>query len=323
MPQDLRITDDTQMSLYLGRALDESWGADMDTVKRAIMDRFLDYNVDPDNNRAPGMTVTSSLNRLARMDYDWQKATSEHSDGSGTVMRTSPCAFLPEDRWVGVTAFAAAVTHGTANGIAAAILDVAVLREVLAGNVKPGQLLTWALSEAKLAHDAPHHHLTDVGDWLAEYPIDLRPGFAELVRLLAGAVRELDALTDPWALASDPSHWVKMGGGWRAHETLTIALACVDMLPEDPMAALRRSVTTDGDSDTIGAVTGALLGAAFPGFFTDLWNEGLAQRFEQRYREEIEEADGHVFADPQPALQWVSGTAKRRGYFRRLAGPFR
>jgi ADP-ribosylglycohydrolase len=325
MPQDLRITDDTQMTLYLARALDESWGQDMDTVKRAIMDRFLDYNKDPDNNRAPGMTVTSSLNRLGRLDYDWKTATSSTSDGSGTVMRTSPCAFLPADQWVGITAFAAAVTHGTPNAVAAAILNVALLRELMRGEVKAGELVSHGLV---LASDPDTYGLTDLSviEWLAGFTFandgTIEDGFDELARLLQAILPEVViAQNDPWALGSDPSHWAKMGGGWRAHETLVIALACVDMLPTDPMAALRRSVTTDGDSDTIGAVAGGLLGAAFPNFFIDLWNQGLRDRFEKRYREEIEEvADNYCFEDPKSAVQWVNGTPTRRGYFRRLGG---
>jgi ADP-ribosylglycohydrolase len=316
MPQRLRITDDTQMTLYFGAALDESWGQDMTTVKLAIMDRFLDYNVDPDNNRAPGMTVTGSLNRLGRLDHDWQRATSKESDGSGTVMRTSPAAFLPEDQWVGITAFAAAVTHGTPNAIAAAILNVAVLRDLMVGKVKPGNLV---LHAQELAKNAVDYGLLRIGDWLEGFmgANKLNEGFVELARLLTGTAEILDGFVNPWTLAGDPSHWVKMGGGWRAHETLVIALASVDMLAGDPMGALRRSVTTDGDSDTIGAVAGGLIGAAYPDFFINLWDEGLALRFEKRYRDWIEvEADDYPFKDPT-----VPGQS--RGLLRRLIGALR
>lgn len=311
MPRTLRITDDTQMTLYLAAALNESWGQDMATVKAAIADAFKTYQKDPDNNRAPGMTVMSSLGRLNRDGLNWKVATSATSDGSGTVMRTSPCAFLPEDRWVGITAFAAAITHGTPNAIAAAILNVALLRDLMAGKTTAGDLVGYALH---LIEETPADFAT-VSEWLEGYltPGQLMEGFQELARLLKGAQAELVDLTDPWALDSDPSHWVKMGGGWRSHETLVIALAAVDMLAGDPLLSLRRAVTTDGDSDTIGAVAGGLLGAAYPEFFTMLWDAGLALRFETRYRNEIEgQADIYPFADP------IRSTTGRRGWLGKL-----
>lgn len=318
IPAHLRITDDTQMTLYLGAALDESWDKDMDIVKRAIMDRFLDYNVDPDNNRAPGCTVTGSLNALARANYNWKSATSHHSDGSGTVMRTSPCAFLPEDRWVGVTAFAAAVTHGTPNAIAAAILNVAILRALMRGETTPGNLRQYAIKFCTQRQG----DFALVDEWLEGLltPVQLISGFQELVRLLTEIGNELYlAQQDPWALKSDPSHWAKMGGGWRAHETLVIALAALDMFPTDPMNALRRAVVTDGDSDTIGAVAGGLIGAAYPSLFTDMWNEGLRDRFEPRYVRWIEgEADTYPFSDPAQPIKQAQVHQPRKSLFWRL-----
>jgi ADP-ribosylglycohydrolase len=192
---------------------------------------------------------------------------------------------------VGVTAFAAAVTHGTANGIAAAILMVRLLRDILAGHVRPGNLRAWAM---QLASRPEHFGLTEVGEWLDGYEVDLVKGFEFLADLLALAAQRLPELTeDPWALDSDPS--LHLGnGGWRAPHTLVIALLAADMLPGDPWGALRRAVTTDGDSDTIGAVAGAILGAAYPQVFTNAWGE-LGKRFEARYIAEIAAADEYPF----------------------------
>lgn len=286
IPGLLGITDDTQMTLYLAQALDESWDQPMDVVKKAIMEAFLAYNVDPDNNRAPGVTVTGSLSALKRLDGDWKEATNPSSDGSGTVMRTSPTAFLPEDLWVGVTAFAAAVTHGKETAIAAAILNAAILREILADRVGPGELLQRALT---LAKDPNFFGLLDTGEWLEGYPADLVKGFDFLVDLIEDALEALPELkAEPWALKSDPSLRVGNNSGWRSPHTLVIALLAADMLPGEPLDALRRSVTTDGDSDTIGAVAGAILGALYPKVFTVLWDASLRQQFEPRYVRWIE-----------------------------------
>lgn len=307
LPAKLHVTDDTQMTLFLATALETARDQDMAITKMLIEQTYLSYYNDRlafDGTRAPGNTVTGSLSKL-EYGLPWQKATNPNSDGSGTVMRTSPCAFLPEDQWVGVTAFAAAVTHGAANAIAAAILDVAILRKLLAGNISFGLLLSHALD---LATNAERYGLLDVGQWLDGYevPGGLASGFDELARIIRSALDVLPALRkDPWAMSSDPSLqrdlWQSpsSGGGWRGHQTLVIALLAIDMLSDDPWMALRRSVTTSGDSDTIGAVCGALLGAGMATDGSDGWqtfNESwteLAQRFETEYRSWIEEASGY------------------------------
>lgn len=298
LPEKLRITDDTQMTLYLADALDVARDGAVDEVKAAIQEAFLAYHSDPDApSRAPGVTVMGSLGRLSR-GTPWQEATNPTSDGSGTVMRTSPVAFTTDDRWVGIAAFAAAVTHGASNAIAAAILNVAVLRAMLAGRVTPGN----ATDTARLmAADPAGHGLLEVGEWLDGYEVDLTQGFAELTRLLDVAVGALPELTDdPWHLDNDPSLLIG-GGGWRSHETLVIALLAADMFPADPWEALRRAAVTNGDSDTIAAVAGGLLGALHPQAFISRWDE-LRERFEPRYREWIEnEADDYVFA---PTRSW-------------------
>lgn len=54
---------------------------------------------------------------------------------------------------------------------------------------------------------------------------------------------------------ADPSETVP---GWRSHDALACAALCLDMFPDNPALAVRRAVNIDGDSDTVGAITGAL-----------------------------------------------------------------
>jgi hypothetical protein len=141
--------------------------------------------------------------------------------------------------------------------------------------------------------------------------VDLSKGFAELARLLTEAQNVLPSLkAEPWAITSDPSMCGFFeagfsGAGWRAHHTLVVALLAIDMFPDDPMNALRRSVVTTGDSDTIGAVAGALLGAA--GF---TYSDEIFDRLEERYKTWItEEADHYVF---------VNAPAPKRGFWAKV-----
>jgi ADP-ribosylglycohydrolase len=63
------------------------------------------------------------------------------------------------------------------------------------------------------------------------------------------------------------------------------------MLPGDPVEALRRAVTTGGDSDTLGAIAGFFLG----GVYGDVWPKHWLIRLEPRYSAWIDVAAGYLF----------------------------
>lgn len=284
LPAELEVTDDTQMTLYLARALHETAGADIPVVQQAIADAYIAYTHDPDfASRAPGITVTNSLRRL-ESGLPWQDATDDHSDGCGTVMRVSPAAF--SERWVGISAFSAALTHGTPNGVASAILNARILRYAAGPGGDHITKLPLTLYAHQTASYLASRDLETVQDWLAPLEIDLREGFATLERTLRSTLAVLeDFREDPWAV--DPCEIG--GGGWRAHECLATALLAVDTIPYDGWEALRRAVVTDGDSDSIGAVAGGLLGAVHGQF----WPATVIERLEPRYQDWIAEADSY------------------------------
>lgn len=286
-PALLDVTDDTQMTLYLAKALDNAHGEPVRAIQKSIQEQFLAYLHDPDfAGRAPGITVTGSLRRLDA-GRPWQSATDSHSDGCGTVMRVTPAALT--DDWVGVAAFQAAVTHGTAVGIASAILNAALVRQAVTNtDVQAGHMVQLAL---RLSLDCEAQGLLNVGTWLdGLYPIDLARGFSVVTKQLAQARNaQMDGYNaDPWA--ADPCDFG--GQGWRSHECLTTALLAVDAFPDQPWEALRRAVTTNGDSDSIGAVAGGLLGALHGEFWPD---EEILTRLEPRYLIWIEESDSYRF----------------------------
>src|SRR5699024_6255922 len=87
---------------------------------------------------------------------------------------------------------------------------------------------------------------------------------------------------DPWA--SDPC--TITGDGWTAHEAIAAAMLCCDLIPDDPVQALRRAATTNGDSDSIACITGAIMGASYG----DIWPREWEQRLEPRYRTWLNQA---------------------------------
>lgn len=279
-PKFLEVTDDTQMTLYLARALDGAADNPVSVTQKSIAEQYLAYLADPDfAGRAPGITVTNSLQRL-KSGIDWHQATDTYSDGCGTVMRVTPAAFTPD--YVGVAAFSAAITHGTANGIASAILNAELLRLIaLTGQQFLGRLSPLALA---LSRDPGTYGLLDTGQWLDGLTVNLIEGFDELTRTFSATTIALadGYRDDPWL--EDPCLYG--GEGWRAHECLATAVLSVDAFPHDGWEALRRAVTTGGDSDSIGAVAGGLLGALHGEF----WPTGTLDRLEDRYQDEIAEA---------------------------------
>lgn len=311
LPGVLAVSDDTQMTLYLARALDGVVGLyDSSEIRSAIIDAYLTWMNDPDNFRAPGVTCMTSLGKIADGE-PWQEATSLVSDGCGANMRVAPAAFLPDDLWAPVAAFQAAVTHGSRTGIASALLTAYVIRAAANGKLKPGHVLEFALNAAiKAANTTSGGPMcAGVGPWLKGLPglegsgnkdvaAFLAPGFHACASALKGALMGLDALQeDTWAV--DPC--VFGGEGWRGHEALATALLCVDALPGKPVEALRRAAVTGGDSDSIAAIAGAILGA----LYDDPWPGEWLGRLEDRYADEISDAVDCEF-DMMPSLDPVT-----------------
>jgi ADP-ribosylglycohydrolase len=291
LPERLIITDDTQMTLSLARALDGAAEKTDDQLRDDVIKEFVLWLNDPDNDRAPGNTCLAATRKLAS-GLTWPQATVPGSDGCGTVMRVSPAAFLAEGRWQPVAAWQAATTHGKASGIAASMLTAAIIRRAAQGDIASGQA-------TKAALDLPNDPKirTCVGDWLAGHPLAetsdaidalLDGGFTTVRGCLQNAHAAVDKFrSDPWA--SDPC--AAAGEGWRAQETLATALLCIDALPGEPIDALRRATVTNGDSDSIAAVAGAILGA----MHQDPWPQEWAGRLEPRYRDWIAEAEQYDF----------------------------
>ncbi len=60
----------------------------------------------------------------------------------------------------------------------------------------------------------------------------------------------------------------QFGNGIEAHESVVTALACFALYPNDYRQAISTAIWQGGDTDTIGAMTGALVGARIGSTFT-------------------------------------------------------
>lgn len=167
LPERLIVSDDTQMTLHLARALDGAAGKTASELQSAILAGWLAWLHDP-GLRGIGRTTRTALNALDS-GATWYRSTVVHSDACGAVMRVSPCAFLPEGLWQPVSAWQAATTHGGSAAIASALLAAALLRRVITA-ADPQQIMAGGL----LHHAIDLSHDDALGSaaapWLIDHP---------------------------------------------------------------------------------------------------------------------------------------------------------
>ncbi|MEV4829506.1 ADP-ribosylglycohydrolase family protein [Micromonospora sp. NPDC049257] len=254
------VTDDTQMALAVAWALHDAPGYTPEAVEPLLRRRFLDWAASPENNRAPGMTCLRACGELGR-GLPWQQATVVDSKGCGANMRVTPVGLLDIDldTLAGLSQLQAGLTHGHPTGLAASELTAYAVRVLCDGAALtelPGLLTDRARDQRHTYRD----------DWLGD--LWRRCGADSPAEFIAtgwdecrSALERLDAALRRPDDGGDPCRYT--GEGWIAEEALATALLCVRRHPDDPVAALGRGATTAGDSDSIAALAGAFLGAAY------------------------------------------------------------
>jgi ADP-ribosylglycohydrolase len=295
-PKTAMVSDDTQMTLYLARALN---GVTVDTdpavIQARIIAEFVSWMDDPENFRAPGTTCMGAVGELS-VGVHWQTATRVGSMGCGAIMRVAPAALLPDGLWQPVSAWQAAATHGHPAAIAAALLTAALIRQAAQRRFTPGNTLRHAHI---LTHGAElDYHL--VADWLIDHPLAgsrqaslemLGFGMSFVRRGIQQAQRSMEVFADnPWS--GDPSDDRYGGQGWDSVTALATSLMCIDLFPGAPISAMRRAVTTGGDSDSLGAIAGSILGALYDNPWPNHWFD----RLEPQYQTWIAGADRYSLA---------------------------
>ncbi|MFI5755948.1 ADP-ribosylglycohydrolase family protein [Streptomyces sp. NPDC051569] len=280
LPRPAIVTDDTQMTLALGRgirtAMDRGALAPL-RLERPVREEFVSWYHSPDNNRAPGRTCLVAC-RLLDSDRPWQRASQTASKGCGANMRVAPLGLVPglsAEQRSGAAQLQSALTHGHPTALAASDLTAHAVH-LLAEGAEPlglvGRLRSYAYENRTRYH---HHWLGDL--WTGDH--DPTPGHF-IARGWDECLRALDRLQDALRTPSpetDPC--LATGDGWIAEEALATGLLCFLLFPEDPLTALRRAACTRGDSDSIACLTGAFAGAHLG---ASAWPGEWAERIEYR-----------------------------------------
>lgn len=312
----LIVSDDTQMTLALGRAIN-NWvpGKDENSVAwfwYNIVDEFLEWYVDPDNDRAPGDTCMSSMKsinenleevRLEEIVFD----SSRTSTGSGAVMRVFPAMAVPAEYRYAVAWAQAITTHADPRSAVAAMTVVNAAetiittgsyslndtKEFLHQLSTPETFVTlnipsgaWMKSLALASTGGTDDEIRTLGSYLERMNEVDRNGLT-LHNVIDNGITYLDGIDADTAL--DPSLDVQDiigAGGWDSVSAVGIFLLGLDLainkgLP--PCKVMNWLIRTSGDSDTVASVFGQLYGF----YGSDDLLDSLIDRIESRYLEEI------------------------------------
>lgn len=281
LPKRAFVSDDTQMTLAVGRGLRTAMERGFlapGRLEPPLREEFVDWFHSPENNRAPGNTCLTACHLLEEEGRLWQDAGQVGSKGCGANMRVAPIGLAPglsDEQRAGAAQLQSALTHGHPAALAASDLTAHAVH-LLARGTDPAGLVGLLRSYA-LDHRTRYDH-TWLGDlWTRSQDPSpehfIARGWDECLAVLdrlQEAVRTVSPEADP-CLAT--------GEGWIAEEALATGLLCFLLFPGQPVTALRRAACTAGDSDSIACLTGAFAGAWLG---ADAWPADWAERIEYR-----------------------------------------
>jgi ADP-ribosylglycohydrolase len=260
------FTDDTQLTLATAEGLRDAAlaaaGGDASDPEPHVLARYLAWyetQADPRQRRHPGHTCLSAL-RAAKGGHRGPAANL--SKGCGGVMRMAPAGLVPTPP--GTFALGcrlAALTHGHPFGY----LSAGFVADLCAG-LRAGQSLLEAVrgSLAVLEGDADADVLAGLAAALGGEATgergDREHAEAEARRELAALLRR--AMETAAADLPDEVGVARFGEGWVGEEALAIALFCCLRHEHDWRVGVLAAIQHDGDTDSTGAISGAILGTS-------------------------------------------------------------
>ncbi|MFE0539089.1 ADP-ribosylglycohydrolase family protein [Streptomyces nigra] len=281
LPKPAIVTDDTQMTLALGKGLRTAMDRGPlgpERLERPVREEFVDWYRSPENNRAPGRTCLVACDLLEDERRPWQDASRIGSKGCGANMRVAPLGLVPgldDEQRAGAAQLQSGLTHGHPTALAASDLTAHAVH-LLARGADPAGLV--GLLRSYAYDNRTRYHEGWLGDlWTRSQDPSpehfIARGWDECLAVLERlqeAVRSVSPETDP-CLAT--------GEGWIAEEALATGLLCFLWFVDEPLTALRRAACTAGDSDSIACLAGAFAGAHLG---ADAWPADWADRIEYR-----------------------------------------
>lgn len=301
------ISDDTQLACATAdataRIARRARGGHV-SAKDIIMSfrrEFVAWRRDPETpDGAPGRTCLTATSRLAD-GAAISDAAQWGSKGNGAVMRMHPVGFLeaktPDSRLrARVSLISGGMTHSHPASMVACLVwaeavsavargtDTSSLNEVVAGVLdsclsgwRGGLLAQWAEAQRPVEDGREG---TEVNQLLGDQQAWVKYGVQECKETLESTSGLLGDY-----LGDDPCE--TFGQCWTAPEALAGALSVASFYSGDPWAGTERAARSCGDSDTLGAMVGSLMGASVG---TAYW-EDLPDRLPPRWAGRIRSAE--------------------------------
>ncbi len=252
-PNPALYTDDTQMTLAVADALIEAGYEDLDTLMNTMARQFIEWKNDPVTpSRAPGSTSILGVSALER-GAAWRESGVKNSKGCGACMRVAPVGFFYQRQARTRLLIAKSqgwLTHRHRTADAACAAGAHLIALALEGAEPaefPAQVLE-ATTGISSEFDAAVQRVLEVIEWSDE----------EAALNVIGPTR---------------------GGGWIAEEAIAMALYCVMRRPDDFAGGVQLAANISGDSDSVAALTGGILGARLgPDALPADWLERLEHR---------------------------------------------
>jgi len=196
--------------------------------------------------------------RTHKSDYATTKKPINNSKGCGGVMRVAPVGLfynIPIERVNEIAAEIAAITHSHPLGYIPAAMLAHIINRLVYGNCTKGNNLVNIIDEAVETANIIYKDVPD------------------MTYMKSLVTRAIEYSTN---LKTDAENIKALGEGWVAEEALAIAIYCAIKYQNDFTKAMVASVNHDGDSDSTGAITGNILGAAI-GYsaIPDCWKKDL------------------------------------------------
>jgi ADP-ribosylglycohydrolase len=238
-----QYTDDTQLTIAVAESLIRKNGFDPND----LIDRFIEWLSEPPIG--PGYGCVVSIQKLKRGE-SWETAASD-SGGNGTAMRVAPIGLFYHDdipKLIEVARMSSLITH---NHWAATASAIVVARSVA--------YLIWCktldlndfLQELAVAVDKPEY--LDFSEKILQLKEFLKMDPKEALIELGGM-----GVEPPWPNPAESREGFISG---YAMATTLSSLYCFLLSPTDFRKSVIESVMSGGDTDSCGAITGAISGS--------------------------------------------------------------
>ena len=243
------FTDDTQMTIAVAESLLSAGHRDIDQLMTEMGREFVCWSKSEKNNRAPGGACMEGCGNLDQGVY-WGEAGVADSKGCGSAMRVAPIGLFYNDldQVAKVARSSSLLTHRHPTALDAAAAAAIMVAMALAGT-------------------EPRQIYEEIDERCCDPSSDFTAVWHRIPKLLPDPPEDVLVETG-------------LGEGWVGEEAVASAMYCFWRSPDDFPGAILAAINTDGDSDSIGTITGSVVGARL----------GITA-IPDRWRQQIEDSD--------------------------------